>query len=80
MKIVMLSVYDNGKKIVLNPGDVTDVFDDAEALRIVSVGGARLQTGDEIRADQDAAAAAAEKAAAEKAAAEKAAGKGSNPT
>ena len=50
MKIVMLSVYDDGKKIQLNPGDLVDTdgkkaaFDAEEATRIVTIGGARLAT------------------------------------
>lgn len=63
MKIVMLAVHDDGKKLVFGPGDVTDAFDDAEAQRLISVGGARRQTADEIEAEQEAAKAAAEAAA-----------------
>ena len=57
MKIVMLSVCDDGKKIQLNPGDVVDtsiknaVIDDEEAKRLISVGGARPQNDAEIKAD-----------------------------
>lgn len=64
MKIVMLSVMDDGKKIQLNPGMVVDTGDkkcpiDAdEAQRLVDVGGARLQTKAEIAADLQAEAAA----------------------
>jgi hypothetical protein len=68
MKIVMLSVYDDGKKIQLNPGDVTDKFDDDEAARIISVGGARLQTAAELAAEAEATL-KADQLAAEKAAA-----------
>ena len=57
MKIVMKSVYDDGKKPALNPGDVAE-FDDAEGARIISVGGARRQTPEEVAAELEAAEAA----------------------
>ena len=72
MKIVMLSVMDDGKKIQLNPGDIVDTsvknspFDDEEANRLISVGGARAQNDAEIKAELEAAAKAdADKAALE---------------
>ncbi len=68
MKIIMTSVYDDGKKLVLAPGDAVDM-DDAEAQRIISVGGARLPNEDELAAaaaDDAAKAAAADAAKAKK--------------
>jgi hypothetical protein len=53
MKIIMTSVYDDGKKIQLNPGDIADI-DDAEAQRIISVGGGHAPTDAEIAADLEA--------------------------
>lgn len=59
MKIVMLSVYDDGKKPALNPGDIVDTdgksapFDADEAERIVSVGGARMPTADDLKLRDD---------------------------
>src|SRR5438045_9436297 len=47
MKIIMTSVYDDGKKIHLGPGDSFE-FDDAEGQRIIEVGGGRAPTDAEV--------------------------------
>lgn len=80
-KIVMLAFLNDGKSIDLAPGAVVDTsakkapFDDAEAQRLVSVGGARLQTDEEAKVEAELVEAEAAKALA--AAAAKAA---KNPT
>jgi hypothetical protein len=77
MKIVFKSVYDDGKK-ALNPGDVAEI-DDTEALRIISVGGARAQTDAEVAAELEAKVDADKKLAEEAAAKAAAKSGGKNP-
>lgn len=61
MRILMTSVMSDGKKLNLNPGDIVDTddkkcpIDAEEAQRLLDVGGARLQTKDEIEAERKAA-------------------------
>lgn len=51
MKVVMLSWYTGPKGVpTLQPGDIYD-FEDAEARRIVAVGGARDLNPDEVAAN-----------------------------
>ena len=76
MKLVMLAFHTQKDGTELKPGDVHDGFDDDEAARQVKIGGARLQTPEEIEAEEaaaDAKAAGEEKTAEDKAAAAKAA-------
>lgn len=63
MRVVMTSYQITAAGLELRPGDIAE-FDDAEAARLVEVGGAREVT------PEDEAAAAAAKAAADAAAAE----------
>jgi hypothetical protein len=58
MKVVMKCYYSGPKgEPELAPGAVHE-FDDAEAARLIEVGGARAQTDDEIAAELEAIAAA----------------------
>lgn len=63
MRILMLSFMSDGKKLNLNPGDIVDTddkkcpIDAEEAQRLLDVGGARLQTAEEIAEEAKAAAA-----------------------
>jgi hypothetical protein len=76
MKLVILAFHTLKDGTELKPGEVYDGFDDAEAARQIKIGGARLQTPEEIEAEEaaaDAKAAEDEKSAEGKAADAKAA-------
>jgi hypothetical protein len=54
MKVVMLAYHTTKDGEGLKPGDTHEGFDDAETERQIKIGGARLQTPEEIEAEEQA--------------------------